>query len=362
MIGTHKIDSTKIRIPFDDCEILNDGILSHYVLVNELTGEVSNTDFKKNCWIGESNGVKCRIAIESVNSALSAKGEPPKLGRYITLVITSKMLGTDYFKGITKETLPKVYEYVMGLEVFKCSYDVWQNAMVTDTDICKDFKASFDEMRQLFQLMERSSIPYSKRGVGVRAYIKGENQNGIEWNDRNTTSLKHPFVKVYSKELDFYGQGIRQDRKEFATTYINQSDCNNTYRVESTVKNRKAFKAYEVTDTRLCSIADLSQEKMAEIVSKSLKKNTVRPTRTQTKTKKSDMTPQERTIYNTLSMILYNTPYSIAVQLITEDLPPSSRVQYTKKYDAVYNKWIKGKEPYKAEEMEQLMETVGWVI
>jgi hypothetical protein len=362
MIGTYKIDSTKIRLPFDDCEILNEGILSHYVLVNELTGEVSNTDFKRNCWIGEANGVKCRIAIESVNSTVSAKGEPPRLGRYITLVITSKMLGTDYFKGITKETLPIVYDYVMGLEVFKCSYDVWQNAMVTDTDICKDFKASFDEMRQLFQLMERSSIPYSKRGVGVKTYIKGESQNGIEWNDRNTTSQKHPFVKVYSKQLDFYGEGIRQDRKEFAATYINQADCNDIYRVESTVKNRKSFKAYEVTDTRLCSIVDLSQEKMAEIVSKSLKKNTIRPTRTQTKTKKSDMTPQERTIYNSLSMILHSTPYSIAVQLITEDLPPSSRVQYTKKYDAVYNKWIKGREPYKAEEMERLMETVGWVI
>jgi hypothetical protein len=362
MIGIHKIDSTKVRIPFDDCEILNEGLLSHYVLVNELTGEVSNTDFKKNCWIGETNGVKCRIAVESVNSALSAKGEPPKLGRYITLVITSKMLGKDYFKGITKETLPKVYDYVMRLEVFKCSYDVWQNSMVTDTDICKDFKASFDEMRQLFQVMERSSIPYSKRGVGVKAYIKGENQNGIEWNDRNTVSLKHPFIKVYSKHLDLYGQGIRQDRKDFSSAYINEADCKDVYRVETTVKNRKAFKTYEVTDTRLCSIVDLSQEKMAEIVSNSLKKNTVRPTRTKTKTNKSEMTPQERTIYNSLSMILHSTPYTIAVQMITEDLPPSSRVQYTKKYDAVYNKWIKGKEPYKAEEMEQLMETVGWVF
>ena len=304
MIGAYKIDSTKIRIPFEDCEILNDGILSHYVLVNELTGEVSNTDFKKNCWIGQTNGVKCRIAIESVNSALSAKGEPPKLGRYITLVITSKMLEKDYFKGITKETLPKVYDYVMGLEVFKCSYDVWQNSMVTDTDICKDFKAPFDKMREVFQLMEKSSVPYSKRGVGVKSYIKGENQNGIEWNDRNTTSLKHPFVKAYSKYLDLFGEGIRQDRKDFADAYINEADCKDMYRTEATVKNRKAFKAYEVTDTRLCSIVDLSQEKMSEIVSKSLKKNTVRPTRTNTKTKKSEMTPQERTIYNTLSMIL----------------------------------------------------------
>jgi len=362
MIETYRIDSTKIRIPLEDCEVLNEGLFSHYVLVNELTGEVSNTDFKRNCWIGQTNGIKCRIAVESIKTSLATRGGHPTLGKYVTMVITSKMLGKDYFKGISKETLPIVYDYVMSLGVIHCSYDTFQLALTTDTDICKDFKASFNEMRDLFNLMELQSVPYSKRGVGVRAYTKGENENGIEWNDRNTTSLKHPFVKLYSKHLDLYGQGIRQDRKDFANNYINESDCKDVYRVEVTVKNKKAFRAYEVTDTRLCSIVDLSQEKMSQIVSNSLKKNTVRPTKTKTKSEKSDMTPQEKFIYNNLSIILHSTPYSIAIQMMTEDLPPSSRVQYTKKVDAIYTKWIKGKESYKSENLEQLMKTVGWVF
>ena len=35
------------------------------------------------------------------------------------------------------------------MNVFSCSYDTFCNSMTTDTDICKDFKASFEDMREL---------------------------------------------------------------------------------------------------------------------------------------------------------------------------------------------------------------------
>lgn len=74
------------------------------------------------------------------------------------------------------------------------------------------------------------------------------------------------------------------------------------------------------------------------------------------------MTPQERTIYNSLLMILHTTPYSIALQLMTEDLPPSSKTQYKKKINSVYDKYIDGKVYYKAKELEDLMKTIGWEV
>ena len=360
MLDICTIDSTKIRIPFVECKILNESVLSRWVMVNETTGEVSNTDFKSNCYTHQQNGIKLRIGIETKGVSVVQKGEHLNLSKYVTMVITSKMLRKDYFKGITKETLPIVYDYVMSLNVFSCSYDSFCNSMATDTDICKDFKASFEDMRELMKSLEKHSNPYTQKGIGVRAYIDGKNQNGIEWNDRNTTSLRHPFVKVYSKYLDLYGQGIKQDRRDFAQSYITEEETKDLYRVEVTLKNRKAFKAYGITNTTLLDIVSLSQDKMSDMLSKTVNKNISKPSSKPNKPKEG-MTPQERFIYNGLSMILQTTPYGIAIELMTEDLPSSSKTKYIQKVNAIYVKWIKGQETYKTENIDTLMKAVGWV-
>jgi hypothetical protein len=361
MLDICTIDSTKVRVPLDDCQILNDSLQDKWVMVHEETGEISSTDFKFNCYTTEANGIKLRIGIEGIKTSVADAGGHPVTSMFITMVITSKMLEKDYFNGITKETLPRVYDYIMSLQVFSCSYDTFCHSMVTDTDICKDFIADFGEMRELMKSMEKHSTPYSAKGVGVRTYLNGDNQNGIEWNDRNTTSLRHPFVKVYYKYLDFYGNGVKQDRKDFAKAYINPNDCKDRYRLEATVKNRKAFNAYGVTDTTLINVVSLSQEKLSEIVSKSLNKNIEKPTR-KPNTPNEGMKPADTYTYNVLVMLLEYQPYGIVINAVTEGMPRSSRSKYAKKVDTIYKKYIKGKETYKTENIDRLMKSVGWVV
>jgi dimeric dUTPase (all-alpha-NTP-PPase superfamily) len=361
MLDTLTIDSTKIRIPFDSCQVINQSLLSTWLMVNEETGEISSTEFKSNCYTTQTNGIKLRIGIEGIKTSVSDAGGHPVTSRFITMVITSKMLEKGYFNGITQDTLPTVYKYLMNLNVFSCSYDVFCNSMVTDTDICKDFNATFQDMRELMKSMEKHSTPYSAKGVGVRAYLNGDNQNGIEWNDRNTTSLRHTFAKVYSKYLDMFGKGIKQDRRDFAKAYINPNDCKDRYRVEVTIKNRKAFKAYGITNTTLLDIVSLSQEKMSEMVSKSINKNIEKPSRTPNQPKEG-MTPAEAYTYNWLTMSLEFIPYGILINEVTEGMSNHSRSKYTKKVDTIYKKYIKGKETYKTENIDRLMKSVGWVV
>ena len=366
MIDICTIDSTKVRVPLVDCQILNDSLQDKWLTVHSVTGEISNSDFKSNCYTTEKNGIKLRIGIESMNT-FSKRGQGQGQGqgqveeKYITMVITSKMLEEEYFKGITDKTLPRVYDYIMSLNVFSCSYQAFSNSMVTDTDICKDFIAEFGEMRELMKSMEKHSTPYSAKGVGVRTYLNGDNQNGIEWNDRNTTSLKHPFAKVYSKYLDFYGNGVKKDRRDFAANYINEKDCEDRYRVEVTAKNRKAWKAYGVTDTRLINIVSLPQEKLAEIVSKSINKNIEKPTR-KPNTPNEGMKPAEVYTYNFLIMSLEFVPYGILINEVTEGMSTHSRSKYIKKVETIYKKYIKGKETYKTENIDRLMKSVGWIL
>ena len=70
MLDICTIDSTKIRIPFVECKILNESVLSRWVMVNETTGEVSNSEFKSNCYTHQQNGIKLRIGIETMGSSV----------------------------------------------------------------------------------------------------------------------------------------------------------------------------------------------------------------------------------------------------------------------------------------------------
>ena len=48
IIDNIEVDSFKIRIPFELCEIIDVSIIGNWILVNEMTGIIDEADFKKN--------------------------------------------------------------------------------------------------------------------------------------------------------------------------------------------------------------------------------------------------------------------------------------------------------------------------
>ena len=287
------MDSCKVRIPIDRVHVLNDSLLSHWIPaeVNKETGEIRETgfDFKSKAYYHNQTGISTRMAIEKQMTAEKRTKE------FLTIGINSKMLRSQerYFQGITTGNIPPVHEYLLSLKLAAFSLDDFKAAQVTDVDYKKDFYC--DDIDALTLKLELLTIPKKKKGQGCKRYRESSNK-GIEWSDRKSTAITTaPFLKVYSKDLD-----LKYNSSEFSRIFIN-TDISNIARVEVTIKNRKHFKLYGVTDTRLINTTNLPQETMESMIQRSIRKHIERPVRPRTES--GEIPPREQEMINIIALL-----------------------------------------------------------
>jgi hypothetical protein len=230
-----KVDSCKLSIPLSKCKILNKDLQDYFidVRINTDTGEQtelknhSGIPFIKTC---ADDDTYIRIWIEpQINYNAVTKQRSSE--DYITLLVNSKHLQGDYFKGITKDTIKILHSYMMSLEVFKCSYSSFCNARYSDIDIAFDFKCNEDNFSILKQNITKSAINETyfhtltqKDNSGIWTPTKRKPRE-------QATPLK-PYVKFYSKQIDFETKS-----NKFASKYFKPSDYENLVRFECTIKN-----------------------------------------------------------------------------------------------------------------------------
>jgi hypothetical protein len=186
------VDSLKLRISFEDTKVLNDSILSHWIQVNELTGEVrSDKEFRDNAYYIKENGISTRYAIERQITA------DKSIKPFVVIAINSKMLGSRYFEGITPSNINLVYDYLISQKIVEFSYNTFLSAQCTDTDYKKDFVCT--DIDSLIIKLESITKVSNKKGEGCQKFTNYDNK-GIQWSDRRTTSINRaPYIKVYSK-------------------------------------------------------------------------------------------------------------------------------------------------------------------
>jgi len=179
------------------------------------------------------DGTYVKIWIENQITHIKVPGEKSsQVGeQYITLLLNSKHLHKNYFKGITKDTIREIYEYIMSLEVFKCDYKTFVSGRWSDLDICFDFEGTDIE----FDVLKKNILnSVKKREYWFERKLK--NNNGLwsptEREPRKNSTPTKPYVKFYSKDLDF-----RTKSKLFAQTYLKEEDYENVLRYEVTIKN-----------------------------------------------------------------------------------------------------------------------------
>ena len=286
------VDSLKLRINYEDTQILNDSLLAHWIQVNELTGEVrSDKDFRDNAYYIKDNGISTRYAIEK--QITSDKSIKP----FVAIAINSKMLGNRYFEGITPDNIKLVYDYLINQKIVEFSYDTFLGAQCTDTDYKKDFVCT--DIDTLIIKLESITKASNKKGEGCQKFTKYDNK-GIQWSDRRTTSINRaPYIKIYSKHLD-----LTYNSKDFANVFLNDKDTKDLTRVEFTIKNRKHFKVYGITDTSLKSIISIQQDTLNTMLHDTIKKHTekaIRPLKTNTEGK---LSAGEQKIINLIQMAI----------------------------------------------------------
>jgi hypothetical protein len=201
-----KVDSAKISIPLHNCEILHKELQDQFVLykTNLETGEIDLVkEYTGDTFIKQTKyGTYYKIWIEHQATKIGASD------KFISILVNSKHLGKDYFKGITKETLPKLYD-------FKCTDD------------------HFDILKQ--------NIKASTLFPELWTYTSKKNNSGI-WTPATPTNIKprdyatpsKPYIKFYSKEIDFTYKSI-----DFANHFKLHNEAAEIVRFEATIKNSK---------------------------------------------------------------------------------------------------------------------------
>ena len=233
--GPTKVDSTRLSIPFDECEIINTNLIDEIrsEKLNLDTGEVISSDVKTGIviWEEKRDGTTIKFWVDNQFSYIDGIRTAKE---YITFLVNSKHLKERYFEGITINTLPEIYDYLMNLGIVKFSYESLLNSRYNDTDICVDFNSTPEQFNVL-----KSNIKSMSSHSELWFTATGQKDNSGIWTGtkrkpRESATPGKPFIKFYSKDEDFNGKSLK-----FAESYISPDLYSNLFRVEATIKNSK---------------------------------------------------------------------------------------------------------------------------
>lgn len=347
-IGQISVDSLKIRIPLNLVTVINKDLISHWYLVNDLSGEIDPKVYKEKCYLFEDKGIKVKFAIEKqVISDQSIK-------EFLIILVSSKILKQRYFEGITEENLKTVYDEIIGLKVVDFSYNDFIAGECTDCDFKKDIRVK--SLKVIIHDIVTRVKPSKKKDEGYRSFDRKDN-NGIEFSDRKTTSFKtNPFLKMYDKEIE-----LRTKSFEFSTSYLRGIDFGNICRVETTVKNKKHFRYLGISETSLLSIVTLSEAEKKKIISMAVNNHLSRELKTPVFHDRLT-SPDKIVIYNAVSfMIDQRINFDRILNfLLTGISNPVSRSRKKGEITEIYNRCIFGTDEDKtAEELNKFYDEIG---
>ena len=211
----YSIDSLKIRIPYKAVNILNDELLGHWVdaKINKETGELIYVDdskpecektFKRLSYNIEHNGIKTKYLVEKLSNGKT-------VDLFVCILLNSKLLKEDYFKGISPETIDKIYNELMAHNVVSFNRELLEFSFISDVDIKLDFLHC--DPAHLLKHLKSCTKSSNKFGFGARVENKKDMQ-GIVWGDRKKANFSCPFVKIYNKNIE-----AAYNSSEFFTTY-----------------------------------------------------------------------------------------------------------------------------------------------
>ena len=300
LLGKFSIDSTKVRVPAELCNILDPNISAAFYLVNKQTGEELDEDeYKRTAkWFESGDGISIKIGVEQQTSV---KGT---IRSFVVFLLSSKILKEDYIRGIDQTNIRVIYDYIIGLNVIDFSYDDFLDASLTDTDIKRDMRRSlvdFEIMKNLAKKYAKSSVSF---GTGYRAWWSNTNK-GFQFSDRKTTAFRtQPYFKVYHKPTELVNRS-----NDFYTKYLSNIDLSDVVRYEFTIKNRDHFEyLFGFRDNTFRSFLGLSQKQLMKVQRKAFEKHFLFVKSTDKRL--NGLRPATIFLYNFIDYLILNTELS----------------------------------------------------
>lgn len=348
-----KIDSCKLSMPLRNCEIINQELLDQFtdLRINKNTGESTPIKTYVGLPFHETldNGTSIKIWIEK-QITYDKQTNKPFTEDYLTILANSKHLQADYFKGITKDTLKLLYDYMMSLNVFSCTYQTFKNARYSDIDICFDFKC--DETN--FSTLKRNILKTAINPLYFHTANKFNN-SGI-WTPtkkepRKQATPSKPFIKLYSKEIDFTYNSYK-----FANKYFKPQDYQDLIRFECTVSNYQHKRKLGLD--KKPTISDLLNSDLQPIIKDIAMEYFEKPKYT----KNTGLKPMDKVLIDSINLLIENgtSKHKIHDLFNRYDVSPKQRRRLLEKYQELYSQDLINKKKLEADNISHsLFEFLG---
>jgi len=349
------IDSFKYRIDLDKVKILDNNLLDCLITqtVNSATGEIiSSKELKLNSLKPEFDFYHIHFAINDLFGQ-----------KFLVILINSKILESDYLNGISMRNIELVYKRLMSTKIIELSFeDFLEFGLVSDIDVKKDFELDIESFKTVINTLYQNTKPTKQAKYGANKFIK-EHNLGIEWNKRENATSKHPFLKLYHKEIE----SKHGNNKEYFYNHIDLKLTKNVVRCEATIKGTKELSMYGIEGNRLIDLMKVPESKLSSVIEYAIDLN-IEPRLRRSKPK-DGMNPTETIIYGFISNMInnQNLSYETIENHILSYFNQLGANNATKKMRAkkilrtVYENHINGKiSEIKAKKLESFFTNFGW--
>lgn len=259
-----KVDSFRLIVPLSNVQVLDSKFMQKFVSLNLDSGEIdTETEHIKTSNFSNHNGIKLGFAMKYYFN------ENKEQEQCLVIGINAKMLKSNYFEGINKNTIETIFNYINASGYIKIEKQVFLNAKVTDVDFCIDFKLTNITCKDVFRICYELTEP--SKVIKPNLFELKINR-GIEWGKREEVGKAYKtkqFLKYYAKVLElmhnsteFYDSYIKDKLNEetlFADSSIFVPDYNenNILRVETTIRNSDHFNTYGIKCKTLIELLNI---------------------------------------------------------------------------------------------------------
>ena len=286
------LDSFKYRIDLRLVKIIDQNLLDYRIVTTAAgsTGEIIDIqEFKNSALYINFDQYSIKFAINQIMNV-----------DYLVILINSKILEESYLNGISIKNIELIYNKIISCNIIDISFeDFLSLGNISDIDIKKDFELSPEDFKLVISDLQKKTIPNKRKNFGCNTFT-GETNLGIEWNDRKKATLKHPFLKLYHKEIEVkHGKN-----KDYFAEYINSDAVKNVVRCEATAKGLKELKIAGIESSTLISVLKATQEQLDKLIYNAIEFNIEPPLKAQ-KTK-SILSPVETIIFAHITNMIKN--------------------------------------------------------
>ena len=271
------IDSLKVRIPLRKVEVLEEGLLNQWKLVNTVTGE-EDEEFKNKAYTLREKGITTRYAFNPMGEGKDGKKRVAMNEDEIIILLNAKLLGKlnnrgkSYFEGISRSTYYDLHRLILEQGIISVSPEALSNARVSDIDVKSDHVMLSRLSQDTFvKALDSKTKPSKsiKRGSNPTYH---PNKLICTWGTREGATESSPFCKTYAKDLEL----VSEETIQFKEAY--NIECPDfMQRVEVTIKNKKMFERMKGSklfqDFNLDYVLSLSQKDILSLIHVSLSKH-----------------------------------------------------------------------------------------